>query len=171
MIPKLYDSFDTTSAAGAKGFLGSITHCQKCLATEVRNEEYTLELETTVNDPVANILLSQRIIAAKANPRDPIQHFVIQKTERSLSGLIKASAKHVKDFACQLTSEGDIAQTDNPHTYSLTPSGVWDKLFNDPSTPYITDDCPFTFYSDVAATANFYLGFNDPKTLGAILGG
>ena len=171
MIPKLFDSFDTSSnAAGAKDFLGAITHCRKCLVTEVRNEEYTLELETTVNDPVANILLSQRIIAAKANPHDPIQHFVIQKTERSLNGIVKVSAKHIKDFACQLTSEGDVTQTDNPHTYTLTPSGVWNKLF-DVSTPYIVDECPFTFTSDISATAQFYLGFNDPKTLGAILGG
>lgn len=171
MIPRLFNSFDTTaSGVGAYDFLGSISHCRKCLCTEVRNEEYTLDLETTVNDPVANILLSQRIIAAKANPHDPTQHFVIQKTERNLSGIVKVYAKHVKDFACQLHSEGDVGTTDTPFSYNLTPAGVWNKLFETPS-PYIPDACPFTFTSDISTTADFYLGFNDPKTLGAILGG
>lgn len=172
MIPKLYDSFDIVNANGVSDFLGSITHCKKCMVTEVRNQEYTLSLETTVNDPVADLLLSQRIIAAKANPKDPIQYFVIEKTERSLSGIIKVSAKHVKDFACQFVSEGDTVPTDIPTTYNLSPSGVWDKLFgNDGGVPYIPDTCPFTFTSDITTKADFYLGFNNPVTLGSILGG
>ena len=172
VIPKLYESFDTgNTAAGARGFLGSITHCRKCLATEVRNEENILELETTVNDPVAKLLLSQKIIGAKANPHDPIQHFVIQRTERTLYGTVKVKAKHVKEFACQLVSEGDITAVDVINTYSLTPAGVWNQLFHNHPVPYIPDECPFTFYSDIDTVANFYLGFNYPKKLGAILGG
>lgn len=172
MIPKLYDSFDLSGTTGGVDFLGRITHCKKCLATEVRNGEYTLDLQTSVNDPTSNILLSQRIIAAKANPHDPDQYFEIQSTERDLSGNVKVSAKHVKNFACQLASEGDITKVDNPDVFTLTPSGVWDKLFAlTTGTPYITDACPFTFTSDITATAGFYLGFNAPVTLGAILGG
>lgn len=172
MIPKLYNSFSTTNRDGAGTFLGSMTHCRKCLVTEVRNGEYTLELETTVRDPTADSILSQRIIGAKANPKDPVQHFIIEKTERSLSGLIKASAKHVKEYVCQLVSEGDINRTDIPTTYNLTPTGVWNKLFAiGGGTPYITDVCPFTFTSNINTKVNFALGFNSPITLGAILGG
>lgn len=171
MIPKLYDSFDLTAgAAGAVDFIGRIGLCGKCLVTENKRGEYVLDLETNRNDRVADLIISQRIIAAKPNPHDPIQYFVIQSTERDLSGAVRASAKHVKDFACQYTSEGDVTATDNPNIFNLTPSGIWDLLF-DPQYQYISDVCPFTFYSDITATAGFYLGFNEPKTLGAILGG
>lgn len=170
MIPKLFNSFDVVNATGAGTFLGSISHCRKCLVKEVRNEEYTLDLETTALDPTANLLVSQRIIAAKANPKDPIQHFVIDRTERNLNGIIKASAKHVKEFACQFVSEGDVGRTDIPTTYNLTPTGVWNMLFSRPA-PYIPDECPFTFTSDVTTKADFALGFNSPATLGMILGG
>lgn len=172
MIPKLYRSFDTIHGNRAGGFFGSITDCRKCIVKEVRNGEYTLDLETTINDPTADSILSQRIIGAKANPKDPVQYFVINRTERSLNGLIKASAKHVKEFACQLVSEGDINRTDIPTTYNLTPSGVWNKLFAiGGGTPYISDACPFTFTSDITSKAAFSLGFNSPATLGSIFGG
>lgn len=172
MIPKLFDSFDIVNGNGVSGFLGTITHCKKCLVTEVRNEEYTLNLETTANDPIADLLLSQRIIAAKANPKDPIQYFVIDRTERDLNGIVKVSAKHVKEFACQFVSEGDVGRTDIPTTYNLSPTGVWNKLFDGaPNNGYINDPCPFTFTSDITTKADFYLGFNSPVTLGMILGG
>ena len=168
MIPKLYDSFGYQTASGARDFLRKITHCTKCYVTESTDGEYTLDLETTVNDPAAPILLSQRIIAIKPNPHDPIQHFEIQSTERSTDGIIKLSAKHVKNFVCQLVSEGDIDHIGPATTYNLTPQGVWNKLFND---GYITSSCPFTFTSDITAKADCYLGFNEPVTLGDILGG
>lgn len=172
MIPKLYDSFDVVNGNGVSNFLGSITHCKKSLITEVRNGEYTALFETTVNDPIAGLLISQRIIAAKPNPKDPIQHFVIDRTERSLNGIIKVSAKHVKEFACQFVSEGDVVRTDIPTKYNLTPTEVWEKLFtNGGGVPYIPDACPFTFTSDITTKADFALGFNSPITLGEILGG
>lgn len=172
MIPRLYDSFDIVNANGAKSFIGTISHCRKCLVKEVRNGEYTLDLETTALDPTADYLISQRIIGAKANPKDPIQYFVIDRTERNLNGIVKASAKHVKEFACQFVSEGDVGRTDIPTTYNLTPTGVWNKLFAiGGGTPYITDTCPFTFFSDITTNVDFALGFNSPVTLGMILGG
>lgn len=171
MIPKLYDSFDLTSnRRGGVDYLGRITSCSKCLCTETRRGEYTLELETSLNDPTAGALISQRIVAVKPNPHDPVQHFEIQNTERSLSGTIRASAKHVKNFACQFLSEGSISYTDNPDVFNLTPEGVWDKLF-DSAYPYITDPCPFNFSSDITDTAGFFLGFNEPTLLGDIFGG
>ena len=168
MIPRLYDSFNTTSAKGATDFIGTITNCHSCFVKEIRNGEYTLELETSINDSTAGELLSQRIISAKPNPHDPVQCFEIQSTERTTDGNVKVSAKHVKNFACNLVSLGSISYTDIPDTYNLTPEGVWNRLFNN---TYIEDACPFTFTSDITAKADFYLGFNAPKTLGAILGG
>jgi len=172
MLPILFDSFSIESTSGAKGRIGTISRCKKCKVNEARNAEYTLDLETTVNDPTANSIVSQRIIAAKANPFDPIQHFVIDRTERNLDGIVKATAKHVKEFACQFVSEGDVGRTDIPTTYNLTPTGVWNKLFAiGGGAPYILDACPFTFTSNITTKANFALGFNSPATLGSILGG
>lgn len=167
MIPLLFDSFDTVGADGARDYIGQLTHCTKCLTKEDRNGEYTIELETTVNDPVASALLSQRIIKAKPNPSDSDQCFEIQSTTRKPGGIIAVTAKHVRNFLYQLASEGDDNYADHIVSYSLTPSGVWNKLFED----YITDSTPFSFYSDINTIADFYLGFNEPKTLGAIFGG
>ena len=169
MIPKLYDSFDTTvAAAGATGYLGKLIKCTKCLVNESTSGVYTLEAETTLNDPMVPNLLSQRIIQIKPNPHDPLQCFEIQDTERIAPSTIKLTAQHVKSFACQLVSEGDIDYTDRKATYSLTPAGVWNKLFAD---NYITDSTPFQFMSTISDKADCYLGFNEPVLLGDILGG
>lgn len=168
MIPRLYDSFATATAAGASGFIAPTTHCTKCLVTENIGGEYTLDFETTVNDPAAPALISQRILSAKPNPSDPVQFFEIQSTERTLNGRIRASAKHVKNFACQLTSEGDISSTDHEITYTLTPQQIYNKLFSD---GYITDQTGFSFASDIQTALPFALGFNSPCSLGDIFGG
>ena len=169
MIPKLYDSFDTTvAAAGATGYLGKLTKCTKCLVNESTSGVYTLETETTLNDPMVPNLLSQRIIQIKPNPHDPLQCFEIQDTERIAPGTIKLTAQHIKSFACQLASEGDVGYTDAKYTYNLTPAGVWNKLFAD---SYIRDATPFQFSSDITDKADCYLGFNEPVLLGDILGG
>lgn len=170
MIPLLFDSFDTVGTNGAQDYIGQISHCTKCLTKEDRNGEYTVDLETTVNDPVATALLSQRIIKVKPNPHDMDQCFEIQGTTRKPGGIIAVTAKHVRNFLYQLESEGDISYVDHITTLSLTPQGVWNQLFRDPS-PYVRDSTPFTFYSDINSTANFYLGFNEPKSIGAIFGG
>ena len=167
MRPKLYDSFATATAAGPRDFLGTMTHCSSCLVTETTEGEYTAEFETTVNDPTTVNLISQRILGIKPNPADPIQYFEIQDTERSLNGIVKGTAKHVKNFLQQLVSEGDIT-SDTELSYTLTPQQIYDKLFND---GYITDQTGYTFYSDILTARPFSLGFNDPKTLGAIFGG
>lgn len=168
MLPRLYDSFDTVGTTGAKDYIGTLSHCRKSFVKEDRNGEYTVELETTVNDPVAASLISQRIIEAKPNPKDLNQFFEIQDTDRSLGGIVRATAKHVRNFLYQLESEGNINYVDDIESFSLTPSGVWNKLFSD---RYITDSTPYTFTSDIDTSADFYLGFNEPKTLGAIFGG
>ena len=169
MIPKLYDSFDTTvAAAGATGYLGKLTKCTKCLVNESTSGVYTLEAETTLNDPMVPNLLSQRIIQIKPNPHDPMQCFEIQDTERIAPDTIKLTAQHIKSFACQLASEGDVGYTDAKYTYNLTPAGVWNKLFTD---SYIRDATPFQFNSDITDKAECYLGFNEPVLLGDILGG
>lgn len=167
MIPRLYDRFGAQVRTGATDFIGTITHCRKCFVKEVRNGEYTLELETTVNDPIAEYLISQRIIEAKPNPGDGNQFFEIQGTRRKNKNIISATAKHVRSFLYQVESQGDIDYTNQINSYNLTPEGVWNKLFND---GYITGSTPYTFYSDISSTVDFSLGFNEPKMLGAIFG-
>ena len=170
MIPRLYRSFALDSTLGAQDFLGSISHASKCICKQNAAGVYTIELETNVNDPTAADLISQRIIGVKPNPHDPVQYFEIQSTARNIDGHLTVTGVHVKEYACQLVSLGDVGAPDQLYTFTLTPTGVWNKLF-DSSSPYILRYCPFSFSSDISSTADFYLGFNDPKKLGAILGG
>ena len=168
MIPKLYESFSTETTAGAQNYLGSLNSCHKCFVTEVRNGEYTFDLETSINDPVIQHLRPQRIIEAKPNPFDPNQCFEIQSVKKTTDGKIKANGKHIRSFAYQLVSSGEGDYVDVLNKYYLTADGVWQKLFDE---GYITETCPFDFVSDKFLYKDFYLGFNEPATLGDIIGG
>ena len=167
MLPKLYDELTTSSSGYSKTFLGTINHCTKCKVTEVRNGSYTLSLETTVNDDCAGILTSQKIIGVKANPFDSDQLFEIQRTERGNDGIIKVEAKHVKNFCCQICSEGDYGDEHTDAHETGTPAQIWNKL----KTDYIGTNIPFTFSSDITVSRNFSLGINTAESLGNILGG
>ena len=167
VLPKLYDEFLTTSQGYGRTFLGTINHCTKCLVKEVRNGAYTLTLETTENDDCADMITSQKIIGAKANPFDGIQYFEIQKTERTTDGIIKVEAKHVKNFCFQICSEGDLTAEHYVAYESGTPTQIWNKLKSD----YITTTIPFTFTSNITSSKNFSLGLNVAESLGNILGG
>lgn len=173
MLPRLYNGFNFANHYAPGTCLGTLNLCKSCKVKEERNGEYILELEAIVNDPTALQLASQRIIQAKPNPHDALQYFEIQSTRKGLDGIIRASAKHCRNFAFQFVSEGDMTYIDNPDHFTLNPQGWWNKLFND---GYINgyasaDDCPYTFVSDITATADCYLGFNQPVTIGDILGG
>ena len=167
MLPKLYDELTTSASGYSKTFLGTINHCTKCKVTEVRNGSYTLSLETTVNDDCAGMLTSQKIIGAKANPFDSDQLFEIQRTERGTDGIIKVEAKHVKNFCCQICSEGDYSDEHTDAHETGTPAQIWNKLKSD----YISTNIPFTFSSDITVSRNFSLGINTAESLGNILGG
>ena len=168
MLPRLYDSFAVAAATGPQDFIGTITKASKVLVTETAEGAYTLELETSVNDPTAESLISQRIVGVKPNPTDPVQYFELQSSKRLLGGKIKATAKHIKKYFCQLVSEGDITATDVEYSYTLTPQQIIDKLYSD---GYITDVTGFSFTSDITAALPFSAGFNYPMTMGGILGG
>ena len=131
MLPKLYDELTTGASGYSKTFLGTINHCTKCKVTEVRNGSYTLSLETTVNDDCAGMLTSQKIIGVKANPFDSDQLFEIQRTERGTDGIIKVEAKHVKNFCCQICSEGDYSDEHTDAHETGTPAQIWSKLKSD----------------------------------------
>jgi len=167
MLPKLYDELTTSASGYSKTFLGTINHCTKCKVTEVRNGSYTLSLETTVNDDCAGMLTSQKIIGVKANPFDSDQLFEIQRTERGTDGIIKVEGKHVKNFCCQICSEGDYSDEHTDAHETGTPAQIWNKLKSD----YISTNIPFTFSSDITVSRNFSLGINTAESLGNILGG
>lgn len=167
MLPKLYDEFLTASAGYGKTYLGTLNCCTKCKVKEVRNGSYTLSLETTVNDDCAEMISSQKIIGAKANPFDDIQYFEIQRTERGLDGIIKVEAKHVKDFCFQICSEGDLTPDHYVSYESGTPKQIWDRL----TSAYISTQTPFSFSSNISVSRRFSLGLNIAESLGNILGG
>lgn len=167
MLPKLYDEFITTKSGHARKFLGTVNHCVKCIVTEVRNGAYTLSLETTINDDCADLISSQKIIGAKANPFDDIQFFEIQKTERTIDGIIKAEAIHIKNFCFQICSNGDLAAEGTVTVLNGTPAQMWTELEKE----YISTVIPFSFKSDITAKKDFSLGFDVAESLGNILGG
>ncbi|MBQ3265059.1 MAG: phage tail protein [Ruminococcus sp.] len=168
MQPILYSSFTLSGNSYHYNIVGVLTHCTKCEVHEIRNGAYTLSLETTVNEESADRILAQNVIAAKPNPTDPIQFFEIQKTTRSLDGIIKVEAKHIKHLCFQICSDGGLDFSDSIYTYTGTPQQVWNKLVSD----FITGgSVPFTFSSNISSTRAFYLGMNTAEMLGNILGG
>lgn len=167
MLPKLYDEVQMVGGQFTYRYLGTLTNCLKCEVTEVRNGAYTLSLETTVNDESAELILSQRMIGVKPNPTDDMQFFEIQKTERTLDGIIKAEAKHIKCLCFAICTDGDSATPEEPIIYNETAQGAWNKIVAD----YISSNMPFSFTSNIGTVADFKLGLTISETLGNILGG
>lgn len=173
MIPKLFDGVGVNNNYIMGSYIGPLKYCKKCQVKEERNGEYTLELETIVNDPITSRLISQRVIQAKPNPHDPLQYFEVQSTEKSIDGIIKASAKHIRNFAFQFVSKGEQYFSDIVGSYTGTPAQIWNYLFND---GYIINyasaaSCPYSFSSDINTAKKITLGLNEPQLLGSILGG
>lgn len=167
MFPKLYDEVQTVGGQFSYRYLGTLTKCLKCEVTEVRNGAYTLSLETTVNDESAELILSQRMIGVKPNPTDNMQFFELQKTERTLDGIIKAEAKHIKCLCFAICTNGDSTTPEDPIIYNGTAQGAWNKIVTD----YISSTVPFSFTSNIKTVADFKLGLTISETLGNILGG
>lgn len=167
MLPKLYDELVTGNSTYNYSFLGTLNCCTKCEVKEVRNGAYTLSMETTINDDCAGMLLSQRLIGVKPNPTDNMQLFEIQKTTRTIDGIIKVEAKHIKNLCFQICSEGDLTTEGNKTVVNCTPLEAWELLKED----YIDSEVPFTFTSDITTKADFSIGLDSPETLGNILGG
>lgn len=167
MKPRLYDEI-TSSESYTHNYIGTLSHCRKCEVREIRNGAYTLSLETTVNDDCADKILSQRMIGVKPNPFDGMQFFEIQKTTRSLDGIIKVEGKHIKNLCFQICSEGDLTREGVPTYYYGTPEQVWNRIV----TAYVPGhSIPFSFTSDITTKANYYLGLSEAETLGNMLGG
>lgn len=167
MLPKLYDEVQAVGGQFSYRYLGTLTNCLKCEVTEVRNGAYTLSLETTVNDDSADLILSQRMIGVKPNPFDSSQFFEIQKTERTLDGIIKAEAKHIKCLCFAICTDGDGATPEDPIIFRGTAQQTWDEIVNN----NISSTVPYSFSSDIGTVADFKLGLTISETLGNILGG
>lgn len=167
MLPKLYDEVQVVDGQFSYRYLGTLTNCLKCEVTEVRNGAYTLSLETTVNDENAELILSQRMICVKPNPTDNMQFFEIQKTERTLDGIIKAEAKHIKCLCFAICTNGDGATPEDPIIFRGTAQQTWNELVNN----NISGTVPFSFTSNIGTVADFKLGLTISETLGNILGG
>nr|WP_316614630.1 phage tail spike protein [uncultured Ruminococcus sp.] len=170
MFPKIYDEFQMQSpqqGGYSYRYRGTLTHCRKCEVTEVRNGTYTLSLETTVNDECADLILSQRMIGVKPNPTDNMQFFEIQKTDRTLDGIIKAEAKHIKCLCFAICTDGGGTTPEDPFIFHGTAQQTWNELVNN----NISSAVPFSFTSDIGTIADFKLGLTISETLGNILGG
>ena len=168
MLPRLYSSFSLSNNSYHFNEMGVISNCTKCEVREVRNGAYTLTLETTVNDPIADKILSQRVVGIKPNPTDPLQYFEIQRTSRSLDGKIKVEAKHIKNLCFNICSEGDISKEGEETYITGTPKQIWDTFV----ASYIPGRAiPFSFASNISTTAAFWLGFSEAESMGNILSG
>lgn len=167
MLPKLFDEVQMVGGQFSYRYLGTLTNCLKCEVTEVRNGAYTLSLETTVNDDCADLILSQRMIGIKPNPFDNMQFFEIQKTERTLDGIIKAEAKHVKCLCFAICTNGNSVTPEDPIIYHGTAQQTWNEIVNN----NISGVVPFSFSSNISTAADFKLGLTISESLGNILGG
>lgn len=173
MLPRLCSELDTRFFRYT--YLGTLTHCRKCDIREVRNGAYTLEIETTVNDDCADMIRSQLLIEVKPNPFDGNQIFEIQKTRRTINGLIYIEAKHIKCLCFSICTNSYGATADDPISFSGTPQQVWNELVNN----NISVNVPFQFYtatsptdsSAISTVKTFYSGLSVSNSLGNILGG
>ena len=167
MLPKLYKEVQLIGGEITYRYLGTLSTCRKCDVKEVRNGAYTLALETTVNDDCSDLILSQRMIGVKPNPFDDMQFFEIQKTVRTINGIIKVEAKHIKCLCFAICTNAYGAQEDDPISYSGTPKQTWDEICNN----YIDGTVPFSFDSDISTPKTFFSGLSVSESLGNILGG
>ena len=174
MIPKLYNTDvveykrrGQEALIESELALGVFTHATKCEVSEnVESGEYTLSLETTVHDQVADLLLNTRFIKCKPNPEDKDQFFRITDVNRSTkTGIIKVSGKHVCYVYRKMFSVGDRLPRDSTTHYTAKkPKAIMDEIHS----YYLTSDsgfamCPFTFHATDSDFTNHIMSLGAVK--------
>lgn len=149
--------FSSSSSSFATRGIGTLTDALSCVVTEERNGEYELEMTYPVTGQNFESLAVQNIILAKPNTYDDPQPFRIYKIAKPLDGICTINARHVcYDLSGVIVDFWGSAATSAGAALSAMAS-------------YSSGVGNFTFSSDNATTANFFV--KKPATFRSLMGG
>lgn len=159
MIPRLYDSTETTF-----DFVGDpLVDCVSCLVTEIRNGQFTLEMEYPKDGIHAGDLQVDKIILAKPyDGAEEAEPFRIVDINATLEGTITVNAEHVSYQLNHII----IGRNANRTRYPL-------NFWNIENSFRITPDNPFSFYTDISDDGGtvYDYGCEVPTPFRNLLGG
>ena len=92
MVPILFE-YDSTSFDGLG--LGELYDTISCIVKSADDGSYELDLEYPLDGKMLSELKINRIILAKANPRDPNQAFRIYGYEKNINNIITVKCHHI----------------------------------------------------------------------------
>jgi phage minor structural protein, N-terminal region len=152
MMPKLYDSTETSFTSNG---IGALADCVSCTVEESMNGAFELEMEYPTSGIHFEKLALRKIITAKPDPvRDP-QPFRIYEISRPLNGIVTVSAEHI---SYDLT--GIPVST-------FTAGNITAALSSLKSKSVVTN--PFTFWTDKTTQATMEV--SEPASIRSLLGG
>ena len=152
MIPIYFSSIETEFTTNG---LGRLVDCISCTVTEERNGVYECEFTYPITGRFYNDLLSGGIVGVIHDDHHDIQPFEVYKHTAPIDGIVTFNASHISYRLNKITVMPFSAQS-----CALALQGIKDNAVT---------DCPFSFWTDKATTADYSLSI--PKNARAILGG
>lgn len=152
MTPILFDSGTTEFSSNG---LGKLADATSCTVTEERNGPYELEMTYPVSGALYQDIQLSAIILAKPSDGANEQPFRIYSISRPIGGIVTVNAEHI---SYQLTHIPCA-----PFTASTAAEAMAGLKSN------AAEDCPFDFWTDKAASANFAV--KTPASIRSRLGG
>ena len=152
MIPIIFDSTATDFSTNG---IGRLVDAISCTVTEERNGSFELELEYPIQGQHYNYLSYSMIILAKPSNKATFQAFRIYEMSKPLNGQVTIKARHISYQLSYIPTVPFSADT---------AIGALNGLKS-----YATENCPFTFESDVTTAGSFI--FQVPYSIRSLLGG
>lgn len=152
MIPVLFDSKATDFSTNG---LGRLTDAISCTVTEERNGSFELEMTYPIQGIHYLDISYSMIIVAKPSRKNTYQAFRIYEMSKPLDGQVTIKARHISYQLSYIPTVPFSADT---------AIGALNGLKN-----YATENCPFTFESDVTTAGSFI--FQVPYSIRSLLGG
>lgn len=159
MIPRLYPATETTFTSYGE----PLSDCISCEVTEIRNGQFTLEMEYPNDGEHARELEIDKIILAKpydgATEAEP---FRIINVETDIDGVTAVNAEHISYQLNHII----IGRNANRTRY---PANYW----NVENSYRITPSNPFSFVTDISDDGGtvYDYGCEEPTSLRMLLGG
>lgn len=171
MIPKLYQGTKVGVERTGNGY-GFFTTCSQCDVTEERNGEYYLEMSISVNDRLAEKVVPNMWVQAKANNDDGGQYFEIYNVERN-NNTLTIQANHIKYLYYQ-NGFGNKNEEDIKEGYiygNTIISGNPTKIMETINSEYLFFVPKFKFSSDITTSGSINLKEFFSDNLGNFLSG
>ena len=152
MIPILYEKTEKNFATNG---IGRLSDAISCVVTEVKNGEYTLEMEYPATGKYYEEIKEERIIYAKPNDGEGSQPFSVFRISKPINGIVTVSAQHISYLLNKMIVMPFTADTCQ-EAMSLIPTNT-------------IGGTAFTFWTDKHVVAEFR---NDaPRGVRGLLGG